>query len=269
MNAYCPHCNQKYELDASHLGCDIECVNCGGNMRFEAPASPPLAPPPPTEPPSQNKKKIRVSAAAIREEKAKLASTSRRRTWPLLAAFVGVGVLAAACFFGYKQFASRDTPGDQAGVAGKSGGMAGHIHHSAEFTRTVTPFFERHCLQCHGPDKEKGGLRVDLLKADFDDHYSLSHFQNIIDELATQNMPPEDEVQPDAEDVVAVMDALSEFLEAAKQQHNSGGGRPVRRLTRTEYINTVWDQLASIRTRRGCRTTCMWARSTPMRTGCS
>ena len=104
-------------------------------------------------------------------------------------------------------------------------------------------FFKQHCVQCHGPDKEKGSLRVDQLVANLDDHYSLSHYQNIIDELITENMPPEDEPQPNPQEVVAMVKTLETILDAAKQKHASGGGRPVRRLTRTEFINTIWDQL--------------------------
>src|SRR3954454_19120802 len=30
-----------------------------------------------------------------------------------------------------------------------------------EFDKDVRPVLERHCFQCHGPDKQKGGLRLD------------------------------------------------------------------------------------------------------------
>src|SRR6476660_4610684 len=31
-----------------------------------------------------------------------------------------------------------------------------------DFIKEVQPVFERHCLKCHGPEKQKGGLRFDL-----------------------------------------------------------------------------------------------------------
>lgn len=55
------------------------------------------------------------------------------------------------------------------------------------FTKKVKPFLEQNCVQCHCPEKEKGDLRADLLVADLNDHYSLNHFQNIVDELTTPN----------------------------------------------------------------------------------
>ncbi len=31
-----------------------------------------------------------------------------------------------------------------------------------DFQRDVRPVFERHCFRCHGPEKQKGGLRLDV-----------------------------------------------------------------------------------------------------------
>ncbi|MCA9268282.1 MAG: PSD1 domain-containing protein, partial [Planctomycetales bacterium] len=36
-----------------------------------------------------------------------------------------------------------------------------------EFVRDVRPIFERHCYQCHGPEKQKSGLRLDVKQAAF------------------------------------------------------------------------------------------------------
>src|SRR5689334_23237689 len=34
-----------------------------------------------------------------------------------------------------------------------------------DFTRDVQPLFAEHCLKCHGAEKQKGGLRLDLKTA--------------------------------------------------------------------------------------------------------
>ena len=36
-----------------------------------------------------------------------------------------------------------------------------------DFQRDVRPVFERHCFRCHGPDKQKGGLRLDVKQGAF------------------------------------------------------------------------------------------------------
>ncbi|MEI6714843.1 MAG: DUF1553 domain-containing protein [Verrucomicrobiota bacterium] len=42
-----------------------------------------------------------------------------------------------------------------------------------DFVHEIRPLFEKHCVSCHGPEKQKGGLRLDIKKAAFtggDDH---------------------------------------------------------------------------------------------------
>src|SRR2546421_8268618 len=34
-----------------------------------------------------------------------------------------------------------------------------------DFLREVQPLFAEHCVKCHGPEKQKGGLRLDLKAA--------------------------------------------------------------------------------------------------------
>src|SRR5436309_13325654 len=36
-----------------------------------------------------------------------------------------------------------------------------------DFSRDVRPLFEQHCLKCHGPEKQKGGLRFDTKEGAF------------------------------------------------------------------------------------------------------
>ena len=109
------------------------------------------------------------------------------------------------------------------------------------FDKTVTPYFEQHCVECHGPDKEKGDLRVDLLLSDLRGDYAASHLQNIIDEISIDNMPPSKKPRPDAERSNEVISLIESLIESEKNKHQSGGGRPVRRLTRTEFVNIAKD----------------------------
>lgn len=38
---------------------------------------------------------------------------------------------------------------------------------TVDFGRDIQPLFEQHCYKCHGPDKEKGGLRLDVRESAF------------------------------------------------------------------------------------------------------
>ena len=112
-----------------------------------------------------------------------------------------------------------------------------------DFTKRVQPFFKKHCLRCHGTELEEGGVRVDELEWDVNDLDSIDELQNILDEIVVGSMPPQDEDQPSAKDLKAITELLSLHIEKAREKHSSGGGKPVRRLTKTEFVNTLYDLL--------------------------
>ena len=257
MRVRCPHCQQKYDLDDALLGQELGCQQCGGIMCFEAPTESQL----PTTPVASaakrssgsKRRKMRVSTAGKGKRQPVVASPPKKRKGIAVLVLAALVAAAGGGFYAYQQLGSQE-PSTTTVAANQNNDALSKdapdgaaedamAHNRALFADKVKPFFDQHCISCHGPDKEKGSLRVDLLVADLNDHYSLDHLQNIIDELTTQNMPPEDEPQPDPEEVVEVMNVLTEILNAAKGTGNAGGGKPVRRLTRREFINTVWDQL--------------------------
>ena len=88
-------------------------------------------------------------------------------------------------------------------------------------------FFTKHCVECHGPEKQKGKVRLDLgvdaLFADADLPETL------VSVLEANEMPPEDEPQPKA-DARAQAVALLEKRILANRPAN-----PIKRLTRAEY----------------------------------
>lgn len=148
-------------------------------------------------------------------------------------------VLAAAVFGGVSTYVGLRL------FSGGNGRSARNVHIEAnpEFAQKVQPFLEKHCLRCHGPELEKGGLRIDQLSASLDELDSVEHFQNMLDEINEGSMPPEDEPSPSADELAGVIPLLTEHVQLATELHSSGGGKPVRRLTRVEYANTVYDLL--------------------------
>ena len=65
-----------------------------------------------------------------------------------------------------------------------------------DFKSKVKPFFRLHCIRCHGPDREEGGMRVDEISGDLDDLNSIDNLQNILDEITVGSMPPASEPTP-------------------------------------------------------------------------
>ncbi len=112
-----------------------------------------------------------------------------------------------------------------------------------DFSSEVQPFFKKHCVQCHGPNRSEGDVRVDQVSDDLDDLNGIDALQNILDEITTGSMPPSTEPAPSDQELKAVTKALGKHLADARQKYSTGGGKPIRRLTRTEYVNTLYDLL--------------------------
>lgn len=108
----------------------------------------------------------------------------------------------------------------------------------------VRPFFESHCIECHGPDKDRGDLRLDTLGTDFSDSLDFGLWIEVMDNINLDEMPPDDEPRPDAHDARLVANWIAGELRKAERKALSRGGRVLmRRLNRAEYVNTVEDLL--------------------------
>ena len=114
------------------------------------------------------------------------------------------------------------------------------------WARDLGPFFDKHCVDCHGPDKQKAGLRLDTLKADFDTPKSAATWTKVYDKLATGEMPPKKSERPPQAELEATTAYLRENLHAASLARQQKEGRViVRRLNGTEYENTLHDLLGT------------------------
>ncbi|MDF1752780.1 MAG: DUF1592 domain-containing protein [Verrucomicrobiales bacterium] len=110
------------------------------------------------------------------------------------------------------------------------------------FESQVKPFFEKHCIACHGPDKQKGKLRLDTLPLDFGDHEAAGKWIEVMDNINLGEMPPEDEPIPEVDEIAPVAKWIALELRHAEKVNRGTGGRVLlRRLSRTEYANTVRD----------------------------
>ena len=104
----------------------------------------------------------------------------------------------------------------------------------------LKPFLRTHCLECHGPNKQKNEIRFDTLGTDLTDLRTLEIWQDALDQLNLGEMPPKKAAQPKRADTAKFIDALSVRLELAYKQRKSTGGQTViRRLNRLELRSTL------------------------------
>ena len=112
------------------------------------------------------------------------------------------------------------------------------------FKDRVRPFFNAHCVSCHGPEKSKGKMTVHSLDGDLSTGQELDRWEQILEVLESGEMPPEDEEQPSANERSAVAKWIDAGLRTyVKKAEKAGSGTTARRLTNFEYRNTMRDLL--------------------------
>lgn len=113
------------------------------------------------------------------------------------------------------------------------------------FTSHIKPFFETHCVACHGPEKSKGKITVHSLDGELAAGQELERWELILDALEHKDMPPEDEEsQPTDAERVAVVKWIESGLHSYVKKASKVAAVPTaRRLTNFEYQNTMRDLL--------------------------
>lgn len=120
------------------------------------------------------------------------------------------------------------------------------LHGSLGSAPAVEPslqtFLRKHCGDCHGPQAQEGGLRLDTLSTDLATPKTFAAWVAVHDRLQAGEMPPKESAQPTAEERDTVVARLETLLTAADAARRRTAGRSaVRRLNRTEYENTLRD----------------------------
>jgi hypothetical protein len=100
----------------------------------------------------------------------------------------------------------------------------------------VQVFFKQHCVECHGPEKQKGKLRLDTLNAPSEENKET--WEVVLEVLDAGDMPPEKKPQPKPADVKAVLAKITEQVVALEPEVPA-----MRRMSRFEYQNTIQDLL--------------------------
>lgn len=108
----------------------------------------------------------------------------------------------------------------------------------------TSAFLKKHCIRCHGSEDQSADRRFDTLSAQIKTLDDLERYQEIVDQLNLQNMPPEDEVQPTDEARAKFIAHLTQRITTAHSELNTSGGHSVlRRLNSWEYRQTIGELL--------------------------
>ncbi len=123
--------------------------------------------------------------------------------------------------------------------------VSGSLAFGNDFEADIRPILERVCLDCHGPEKQKGDIRIDELNPDFLSGGDADTWHDSLDQINLGEMPPEKaEKQLTEEERRILTSWLNDSLKAlVAATRNAGGQVSSRRLTRYEYANTMRDLL--------------------------
>ena len=116
----------------------------------------------------------------------------------------------------------------------------------AFFLASAGTVLRRSCLACHGPEKDEGRLRVDLLNPDLLAGPDVGKWREIYNVLSNSEMPPEDEPEYALSDTErgSIVDWLSvELNKASVVRRNTREHSSFRRLTKYEYNYALQDLL--------------------------
>ncbi|MBL9153843.1 MAG: DUF1592 domain-containing protein, partial [Verrucomicrobiales bacterium] len=106
-------------------------------------------------------------------------------------------------------------------------------------------FLDQHCVECHDADVKKDGIDLSALETGFGDPATFAIWVKVHDALAAGDMPPKKQPRPPEEESAALLDWLNRELHAADEARLAREGRiRLRRMTRTEFQNTLQDLLA-------------------------
>lgn len=104
----------------------------------------------------------------------------------------------------------------------------------------VTAFLGRHCLRCHGAEKQKADHDFRAFRLPLAGAAALVEAKDIIDQLTLGEMPPREEPQPSDAERLAVIRALRAGIASARDVGAAAGARTVlRRLSNREYERTL------------------------------
>ena len=105
-------------------------------------------------------------------------------------------------------------------------------------------FLVKYCVQCHGMETQKADRRFDNLSNEIKTLDELERYQEVIDQLNLQSMPPKSALQPTTQERAKAIDFYTNRLGQARNKLQSTGGHSVlRRLNSWEYRQTLGELL--------------------------
>ena len=116
--------------------------------------------------------------------------------------------------------------------------------HAQTFSQVVRPFVQKHCVACHGAEKQEGEVRFDGPLPDLVEPKLAEQWLAAKRMMAQGEMPPKGRPRPTADELTPVLAWIDDAAARAATITRGGiGRRALRRLTPREYVSTSLDVL--------------------------
>ncbi len=122
-------------------------------------------------------------------------------------------------------------------------GLHGAPGDTPTFAEAGVPFLEKHCVSCHGKDKQKGDFALHEFRDDLSVLRARKRWRDVVEMVRSGEMPPDDKPQPSAEEKRRFLASVAGIFAKADAGKPDPGRVTVRRLNRNEYNNTIRDLL--------------------------
>ncbi len=111
------------------------------------------------------------------------------------------------------------------------------------FAEAGVPFLQKHCVSCHGKDKQKGDFALHEFRDDLSVLRARKRWREVVEQVRSGDMPPDDKPQPSAEEKKRFLESVAGIFAKSDGGKPDPGRLTVRRLNRNEYNNTIRDLL--------------------------
>ncbi len=104
----------------------------------------------------------------------------------------------------------------------------------------VAPIMENYCARCHGEKKQKGDLRFDEVDPTMTSDHDVVIWESVLDAVILHDMPPtEEDEKPSDSERQQIVDWIHTSFDRVAEQRRANRSSPMRRLTVSEYENTL------------------------------
>nr|WP_299385348.1 DUF1592 domain-containing protein [Allomuricauda sp.] len=107
------------------------------------------------------------------------------------------------------------------------------------FDQDLKPVINKYCVQCHGPEEQKAGLRLDSINPDLVQGPDAATWRGMLDMINSGEMPPEEEEQLTDEERRMLVDWITASVQNAIKIKKSSQVAVIRRLTKKQYTNSL------------------------------